>query len=100
MSTVVSTDKTRPNRVLSSEKRKSFFLITFRKYYKHSWDIYKLTILPPILALGYSQFVILDIFKVKHFKHQLQFLVQGETIEYRTSIEMQHHKKNRYVRTF
>lgn len=42
MSTVVSTDKTRPNRVLSSKKCKSFFLKTFLKYYKHSWYLYKL----------------------------------------------------------
>lgn len=100
MSTVVSTDKARPNRVLSSKKSKSFSLITFLKYYKHSWHIYKLNCLPPILTLDYIQSLILDIFKVKHIEHQLKFLVQGETIEYRTSIEMQNHNKNRYVRTF
>lgn len=100
MSTVVSTDKTRPNRVLSSKKCKSFFIITFLKYYKHSRDIYKLNNFASVLDLGYSQSLKLDIYKVKHIKHQLQFLVQGETIEYRTSIEVQHHNKNRYVRTF
>lgn len=71
MSTVVSTDKTRPYRVLSSKKCKSFFSLLFLNIINIRGIYTKLTILPLILTLDYSKSLILDIYKVKHIKHQL-----------------------------
>lgn len=68
MSTVVGTDKTRPSRVFffyHLKRVSNFFSLLFVNIINIHGTYTNLTVLPPILTLGYSQSLILDIYKVK-----------------------------------